>query len=411
MVSAISTNDVTAIYESVLFRQPDSAGLAFWSDELDSGQLTAPQMIADFVASAEATSIVDPLVELYVGLFDRTPDIPGLQTWVSQADTGVSMSKIVQYFVMSQEFDTDYGTNTLSDPTGFVEALYQNFFARAADPGGLANWVAFLDATPTVAGEAAVILDFIHSTEFQNDLGGSVATWLSNAAADALADTSATSVGTASYASSLNGGDDDGGGSVFIDGLDSSPTPIGLPVGLPAIVNLQGAFTGATSSGNYNSIVVYNAVSGLVFDFYNAPTEAWAGGTEANSQVNMTTATSLANALDIAAGEAVVLDTQFDNGAHTTAVSGALAGALAQSGAASLVDWFQYGGNTFLAGALALNGSTGLVDWFQYGGNTYVVEAVNNGSTPATHPALGTHDVVVELVGLVDISHITMNFA
>jgi hypothetical protein len=50
-------------------------------------------------------------------------------------------------------------------------------------------------------------------------------------------------------------------------------------------------------------------------------------------------------------------------------------------------------------------GNTGVIDWFQFGGNTYVVEAVNSGTSPAVHTALGAHDAVVELTGLVNLSH------
>jgi hypothetical protein len=82
----------------------------------------------------------------------------------------------------------------------------------------------------------------------------------------------------------------------------------------------------------------------------------------------VTTATSLANALDIAAAQAVVLsETNFSIG-----VTGS-----------------------------DIDGKTGIVDWFQYGGNTYIVEANNNTATPAPHTALGTHDAVIELIGLV----------
>jgi len=99
--------------------------------------------------------------------------------------------------------------------------------------------------------------------------------------------------------------------------------------------------------------------------------------------VNVATATSLGNAIDIAANQAAVLDQQFNSAANSSVVNG----------------------------VLELNAKTGLADWFQYGGNTYIVEAVNTGAAPAAHAALGVHDEVIKLTGLVDANHIHMDFA
>ena len=93
-------------------------------------------------------------------------------------------------------------------------------------------------------------------------------------------------------------------------------------------------------------------------------------------------ATTLAQALDIAAGQAVSLDQQFSGGAHSV-VTGAVGNQTTQ-----------------------LNGQTTLADWFQFQGNTYIVEANNTGSQAAPHAALGAGDVVVELTGLVNVAHL-----
>jgi len=46
-----------------------------------------------------------------------------------------------------------------------------------------------------------------------------------------------------------------------------------------------------------------------------------------------------------------------------------------------------------------------VVDWFQFGGNTYIVEAVNSANSGKTaHTALGANDVVIKIVGLVDLT-------
>jgi len=166
-----------------------------------------------------------------------------------------------------------------------------------------------------------------------------------------------------------------------------------------ATVTVTNDLTGVTSSGvvagsatahgtgletiNGASSIGGNGSLTIAFNNTNASLalhpEAWAGGSISGALVNVSSASSLANALDIAAAQSVIYDAQHGAG-NTTVVSG----------------------------TAELNGNTGLLDWFQYGGNTYVVEAINNTSTQgangaATHTALGTHDAVVELTGLVNL--------
>ena len=98
----------------------------------------------------------------------------------------------------------------------------------------------------------------------------------------------------------------------------------------------------------------------------------------------MAGATSLANALDIAASASLQFDSLPGGGGHTTVQNGQI-----QLGTAAA-------------------SKVGLLDWFQFQGNTYIVEALNTGAAPAAHAALGTGDVVVELAGLVNIPRISL---
>jgi hypothetical protein len=167
-----------------------------------------------------------------------------------------------------------------------------------------------------------------------------------------------------------------------------------------------GDATGATS-GSSPAMTVVNGfvphgpgVSGLTLEF--APTGGagpaitlasappawfWAGsaaagaaGSAAFGQVNEAAATSLANALDIAAGAAVQIDA-LGAATHSSVANGVV--------------------NLGVTPGFA---KVGLLDWFQFGGNTYIVESINSGAAPAPHSALGTGDVVVELTGLVNVA-------
>lgn len=165
-------------------------------------------------------------------------------------------------------------------------------------------------------------------------------------------------------------------------GVDSTVT-FGTNVGAGAgqLVYLTGDLTGAIASGNYDyttlNNVVHSGVVGTAYDqieFNNdATAEHFAVSNAANyynntgaadSQVNVATASSLANALNIAAAE----------------------DAASQAADAKIA------------------ANTGVIDWFQYAGNTYIVEANNATNAPATHAVLGTGDEVVKITGLVDLS-------
>lgn len=117
----------------------------------------------------------------------------------------------------------------------------------------------------------------------------------------------------------------------------------------PSVTTIVGLTQTEVNSHNY-SLTVDSNVNGTI-------------AASGNPQVNTATATSLANALDIAAAQA----------------------AASQGG--------------------TIQANSGVVDWFQYHGNTYVVEANNTTAASATHTALGANDVVVAITGLVDLTN------
>jgi hypothetical protein len=126
-----------------------------------------------------------------------------------------------------------------------------------------------------------------------------------------------------------------------------------------------GDLTGATTSGGTSTSAIAMTTLGNVVDghgdlvvFDNASTEVLAG----SSAVNVSSANSLAHALDLAAAAAAASQSGGTIGAHT-----------------------------------------GVIDWFQYGGNTYVVEAINTSASAAAHAALAATDEVIKIVGLVSL--------
>jgi hypothetical protein len=106
---------------------------------------------------------------------------------------------------------------------------------------------------------------------------------------------------------------------------------------------------------------------------------------------------TLGNVVD-AAGDQIVFNnvtTELLAGASAVDVSGATSLAQALDTAAAEAATSQ-GGN--------IGANTGVIDWFQYNNNTYVVEAINNTASSANHPALAATDEVIKILGAVNLS-------
>ena len=139
-------------------------------------------------------------------------------------------------------------------------------------------------------------------------------------------------------------------------------------------ITITGDVTGATSSGSY-AFTTLNNVSAAVGDqqlvFSNATNEVLKGA------VNVASAGSLAQALDLAIAQAAISNAPNPNGGNHAA-----------------------GANDYAM----LDANTGVLTWFQYGGDTYVVEAVNASGAAAANATLDANDVVVKITGLVDLT-------
>ncbi len=179
---------VTLLYQNVLNRGPDAAGLAYWTGLLDAGTYTREQVVLGFSESQEfindtagaalahnwagiQSDWVDNVFRLYQATLNQTPDLSGLTFWAGQLASGGTFLSVIADFVSSPVFEAVYGGTNNNQ---FVTLLYQNVLNRAADAGGLAYWTDLLD-TGTYTREQ-VVLGFSESQEFINaSLDGLVA--------------------------------------------------------------------------------------------------------------------------------------------------------------------------------------------------------------------------------------------
>ncbi len=101
------------------------------------------------------------VTRLYEAFFLRDPDIGGMNFWWGKANGGWSLGSIAQYFSHSPEFLGRYGS--LSN-AAYVDLLYHNVLGRAPDPTGRAYWLDQLDRGARNRGQ--VMIGFSESREY-----------------------------------------------------------------------------------------------------------------------------------------------------------------------------------------------------------------------------------------------------
>ncbi|WP_299414845.1 DUF4214 domain-containing protein [uncultured Sulfitobacter sp.] len=188
------TNFISLLYNNVLDRAPDDAGLAQWKENIDRG-LSRAEVVLGFSESAEMKNATraelntflaqrteanwtDDVYRLYEATLGRAPDLGGLKSWASTLANGASFETIVGGFVNSAEFQRVYGT---LDDTGFVTLLYQNVLKRAPDSAGLDNWLISLEDG---LSREKVVSGFSQSAEFINATRAEVTDWMRRFAQD-----------------------------------------------------------------------------------------------------------------------------------------------------------------------------------------------------------------------------------
>ena len=170
-----STGDaqfVISLYEGMLGRAPDPAGLANWTAALAQGA-TRGQVAAACAQSAEAKTYlgVDTtrlwvpssdgalVTQLYGTGLDRIPDLAGLQGWTQALAHGLTAAELAQDMVGSAEYQALHAGQ---DATQLVTAFYQDGLGRAPDAAGLQGWV---DALQSGTSQASVLLACATSAE------------------------------------------------------------------------------------------------------------------------------------------------------------------------------------------------------------------------------------------------------
>jgi Ca2+-binding RTX toxin-like protein len=100
---------IALLYDTFSNRKPDVSGLIYWAEQVKSGALTETQVATQFAASSEFTAATQgfnngQLVDLlYQNALDRPADSAGRAFWIDQLDHGLSKGELLYQFSISSE--------------------------------------------------------------------------------------------------------------------------------------------------------------------------------------------------------------------------------------------------------------------------------------------------------------------
>ncbi len=98
---------VRLVYNNVLERAPDAAGLQYWQLQLSMG-MPRGELMARFSESEEYRQLSYnqiQVVMIYVGMLRRSPEQAGFDYWVSELDRGRSVLDLIGGFLTSPEYN------------------------------------------------------------------------------------------------------------------------------------------------------------------------------------------------------------------------------------------------------------------------------------------------------------------
>ena len=98
---------VTLVYQNVLGRAPDGAGLAYWVAQLNGGFMTRGQVMVGFSESPEyqGSSYNRVFVTMiYYGMLRRVPEQFGFNYWVAALNAGASALDLINAFLVAPEY-------------------------------------------------------------------------------------------------------------------------------------------------------------------------------------------------------------------------------------------------------------------------------------------------------------------
>jgi hypothetical protein len=161
--SAASANQlfVTQMYQDLLGRKPDAAGLAYWTNLLDQGTSRS-----DVVLQIEQTPeyLGDVVQSIYQQMLHRPADPTGLAEFTAFLANGGTIEQVKEIIAGSAEY---FQTRAGGQISAFLDALYADGLNRAVDAAAQA---AFSQALAQGMSRQQVATVIFSSKEYQQDL-------------------------------------------------------------------------------------------------------------------------------------------------------------------------------------------------------------------------------------------------
>ncbi|MCL4690400.1 MAG: DUF4214 domain-containing protein [Burkholderiales bacterium] len=160
---------VSHYYRSILRREPDDGGKAYWSGEAARAQSLGLDvteawfaLAATFYTSAEYQALgrddAGFIADLYNTFFNRAPDAGGLAYWAGLVAGGLPREVALVGFMFSAEFRAFtqgiFGTIAARAEVDTVTDFYRGLFSRLPDDGGFVFWLARFRAAQCAGGAA-----------------------------------------------------------------------------------------------------------------------------------------------------------------------------------------------------------------------------------------------------------------
>ena len=142
---------ITQVYDHLLQRAPDPAGLQGWSEALQQGTPYGAVALG-ITSSDEYRSIL--VTETYQTYLGREPEPIGAAAWLAAMRAGVTVQTIEGGFIASDEYYARAGGTDAS----WVRELYRDVLAREAVDHEVATWTDTLVAGATRTQVAAGLL-------------------------------------------------------------------------------------------------------------------------------------------------------------------------------------------------------------------------------------------------------------
>ena len=174
-----AAEDVSRLYEGLLLRAPDIAGLQSWAGLVNSANGSLTSVANAIISSPEFENLnlgtnAAFISALYENALGRAASNAEAQSWINLLTSGTSRGAVAVAIAESPEaiaYSISLGTAG-DNNEGDIYRLYKTVFGRSPDTAGMASWSASLDAGATTAQTAQA---FVSSAEFQADYGTSSA--------------------------------------------------------------------------------------------------------------------------------------------------------------------------------------------------------------------------------------------